>query len=117
MKVNYIFKISQWGVIHALYTMKIHVLLLSKYCLWPKVLIVGLGVYRRFILPLDEVDQQLLMEGENLLWVSRDAVFVLQHPGDPIILRFILQLPSFFDRFQILPLIDNILSFCVAKHD
>ncbi len=28
-----------------------------------------------------------MMEGENLMWVSHDSVFVLQHAGDPIPLR------------------------------
>lgn len=41
----------------------------------------------RFVLSLADVDPKLLMEGENLMWVSHDAVFVLQHPGDPIPLR------------------------------
>jgi hypothetical protein len=56
----------------------------------------------RFVLSLDGVDPQLLMEGENLMWVSHDAVFVLQHPGDPITLRLVLQAPSCSGRFQIL---------------
>ena len=42
----------------------------------------------RFVLSLADVDSKLLMEGENLMWVSHDAVFVLQHPGDPIPLRW-----------------------------
>lgn len=94
--------------------LEIHVVLRSKHCLWPKVLKIGLGVYCRFVLSLDGVDQQLLMEGENLMWVSRDAVFVLQHPGDPITLRFVLQTPQFiFNWFQKLPLVDNY----VSSHD
>ena len=54
------------------------------------------------MLSLDGVDPQLLMEGENLMWVSHDAVFVLQHPGDPIALRLVLHAPLCFGRFRIL---------------
>uniref|UniRef100_A0A7I4FQ67 DUF7906 domain-containing protein n=1 Tax=Physcomitrium patens TaxID=3218 RepID=A0A7I4FQ67_PHYPA len=46
----------------------------------------GTRVVPVFVLSLDGVDPQLLMEGENLMWVSHDAIFVLQHPGDPITL-------------------------------
>lgn len=46
----------------------------------------GTRVLPVFVLSLDGVDPQLMMEGENLMWVSHDAVFVLQHPGDPITL-------------------------------
>ncbi|KAG0575716.1 hypothetical protein M758_5G026800 [Ceratodon purpureus] len=54
----------------------------------------GTRVIPVFVLSLDGVDPQLLMEGENLMWVSHDAVFVLQHPGDPITLRLVLYAPS-----------------------
>lgn len=53
------------------------------------------------MLSLDGVDPQLMMEGENLMWVSHDAVFVLQHPGDPITLRLVQQtLPYLNDSFS-----------------
>ncbi|XP_024397913.1 uncharacterized protein [Physcomitrium patens] len=46
----------------------------------------GTRVIPVFVLSLEGVDPQLLMEGENLMWVSHDAVFVLQHSGGPITL-------------------------------
>jgi hypothetical protein len=47
----------------------------------------GTRVIPVFLLSLAGVDPQLMMEGENLMWVSHDSVFVLQHAGDPIPLR------------------------------
>ncbi|CAK9871609.1 unnamed protein product [Sphagnum jensenii] len=44
----------------------------------------GTRVIPVFLLSLAGVDPQLMMEGENLMWVSYDSVFVLQHAGDPI---------------------------------
>lgn len=41
----------------------------------------------RFVMSLAEVDAQLMMNGESLLWTSHDSVFVLQHGKESIDLR------------------------------
>lgn len=40
-----------------------------------------------FVLSLADVDEQLMMEGESLVWTSNDVVIVLQHLNKQIPLR------------------------------
>lgn len=49
----------------------------------------GTRVIPVFVLSLAEVDPQLMMEGESLLWTSHDSVFVLQHGKGSIDLSYV----------------------------
>lgn len=40
-----------------------------------------------FVLSLADVDPDLMMEDENLVWTSKDVVIVLQHDNEKIPLR------------------------------
>lgn len=44
-----------------------------------------------FVLSLADVDEQLMMEDESLLWTSKDVVIVLQHLNEKIPLRLVAQ--------------------------
>lgn len=41
-----------------------------------------------FVLSLADVDAELLMEEENLVWTSKDVVIVLEHNNEKIPLRY-----------------------------
>lgn len=49
----------------------------------------GTRVVPIFVLSLADVDPELMMEGESLLWTSHDSVFVLQHGKDSIPLSYV----------------------------
>jgi len=40
-----------------------------------------------FVLSLADVDAQLMMEDESLIWTSNDVVIVLEHQSEKIPLR------------------------------
>eukprot|EP00250_Pteridium_aquilinum_P008214 c17771_g1_i3 orf=536-2992(-) len=54
----------------------------------------GTRVIPVFVLSLAEVDQQLMMDGESLLWTSHDSVFVLQHGKASIDLSYVSETAS-----------------------
>lgn len=41
----------------------------------------------RFVLSLADVDKSLMMEGDSLVWTSKDVVIVLEHQNEKIPLR------------------------------
>ncbi|KAJ7566050.1 hypothetical protein O6H91_02G086100 [Diphasiastrum complanatum] len=49
----------------------------------------GTRVIPVFVLSLAGIEKDLLMEDENLLWFSYDAIIVLQHASQPIPLSFV----------------------------
>ncbi|KAI5081905.1 hypothetical protein GOP47_0001648 [Adiantum capillus-veneris] len=49
----------------------------------------GTRVIPVFVLSLAEVDPQLMMDGESLLWASHDSIFVLQHGKASIDLSYV----------------------------
>lgn len=49
----------------------------------------GTRVIPVFVMSLAEVDAQLMMNGESLLWTSHDSVFVLQHGKESIDLSYV----------------------------
>ncbi|KAH7277852.1 hypothetical protein KP509_38G011500 [Ceratopteris richardii] len=49
----------------------------------------GTRVIPVFVLSLAEVDPELLMDGESLVWTSQDSVFVLQHEKPSIDLSYL----------------------------
>ncbi|BBN07035.1 hypothetical protein MPTK1_4g00410 [Marchantia polymorpha subsp. ruderalis] len=49
----------------------------------------GTRVIPVFVLSLNGVDSELLMEGEGLMWSSHDSVFVLQHNNDSVPLSYV----------------------------
>lgn len=42
-----------------------------------------------FVLSLADVDAELLMEEESLVWTSKDVVIVLEHKNEKIPLRYV----------------------------
>lgn len=44
-------------------------------------------LYCSFVLSLADVDPNLMLEDESLVWTSNDVVIVLQHQNDKIPLR------------------------------
>ncbi|CAI9267708.1 unnamed protein product [Lactuca saligna] len=59
----------------------------------------GTRVVPVFVLSLADVDPQLMMEDESLLWTSNDVVIVLQHQTDKIPLSYV----SETERIHVIP--------------
>lgn len=56
-------------------------------------LTVGIStVFCSFVLSLADVDAQLMMEDESLVWTSKDVVIVLEHQNENIPLRLVTPL-------------------------
>ncbi|XP_016491340.1 uncharacterized protein LOC107811018 [Nicotiana tabacum] len=52
----------------------------------------GTRVIPVFVLSLADVDEHLMMEGESLVWTSKDVVIVLQHQNDKIPLSYVSEI-------------------------